>query len=164
MARYWKNKDDFLSLLNDRVFWEDGEIHGKYGDCHDQQSLPLDTQKQFIFTQEVDLVIQGYCSDRTGWKPTDEFPMGKLIKVEGEPDRSFLHAVIADEKPKTVLLFSDCCGSYSLEYKNMLRRLFPEITWLIPTMDNLYNNFPAVKNAITATYWLMKAGIIGPEV
>lgn len=160
MAHSWDNPDDFLALLNSRVYWEDDEVRARDEDeFHGQQTLPLDTRARFVFTTQVDFVIQGLCSDMTGWTPTDALPMGGLL---GEPKRSWLHAIIG-EQPQTILLFSDCCGSYSLEYQNMLRRLFPQITWLFPVMGDLYNNFPATKNVVVAAHWLMEAGIIGPE-
>lgn len=159
MANSW-DPNKFLKLLNDRVYWEDGEVRARDEDeFHGQQTLSLDTCARFVFTTQVDFVIQGLCSDMTGWTPTNTLPMGGLL---GESKRSWLHAIIG-EQPQTVLLFSDCCGSYPREYQNMLCRLFPQITWLFPTMGDLYDNFPATRNVLVAAHWLMGAGIIGPE-
>ena len=160
MAHSWDNPDKFLKLLNRHVYWENGEVRARDESEDDgQQMLPLDTRAEFVFTAQVDFVIQGLCSDMTGWRPTDTLPMGGML---GYPDESWLHAIIPKE-PATVLLFSDCCGSYSQEYQNRLRRLFPHITWLFPVMGDLYNNFPATRNVLVAVHWLMGAGIIGPE-
>ena len=160
MANHWSNPDKFLAFVNRRVYWEDGEVREKNEDeIEGQQVLPLDTCARFIFAKKVDLIIQGFCADMTGWRPTETLPMGGML---GYPDQSWLHTIIPEE-PWTILLFSDCCGSYSKEYQEMLRRIFPNVLWLFPNMVDLYDNFGASRNIIRAVQCFVKADIIGIE-
>ena len=137
--------DKFLELVNDIVCWEDGKIRVRTDEERSQQ-FPLNTVKSFVFTKEVNVVIEGFCS----WE-------------EGDDHIGWLRTVLEGMKLKHVLMFATCCGSYSDEFQDTLRTFFPEIVWLFPDMYDLYGNFGSDSRTLTAAQCLMKAGVMGPS-
>lgn len=128
------------------------------------EAAPLFALDSLDFGKDVDFVICGPCSgygtlgvvDRQEYN--DDFPMGKCMGMKGEPDKSWLHAVLsAQEKPvKNVVVYATCCGDYPTEYKRMLKRVFPDITWHFPYVQDLCDNH----NPDRLTEGLLKAGFL----
>lgn len=145
MPRCW-SAEFFLEFLNDQVCVEDKKVRS----CTEkerggQQSFPFDTAKKLIFAQEVDVVIVGFCS----WE-------------EGTMHTTWLRGVMNGMKPKNVLMFAECCGSYQEEFQKKICSMFPEYTWLFPDMLDLINLGNDRANMIMVQC-LMKAGILGVE-
>jgi hypothetical protein len=103
--------------------------------------FPSDTL-DFNFNFNVDLVISGPCSS-SEWgnseTPDEQFPMGKIPGSKGKPDKSWLHAILKEQKPKpkSILVYPCCCGCYGREFKQRLVHLFPKITWHFPNVRDL---------------------------
>lgn len=154
---------EFLSYLNEYLKVKTPDIvEEKSRDERSNGNVPLFTPDILDFEKDVDLVICGPCSGTLGVidrkEYSDEFPMGKCVVAAGEPDKSWLHAVIArQEKPiKNVVVYATCCGDYSDRYKQMLRQLFPEITWHFPYVQDLCDNH----NPDRIGEGLLKAGFL----
>lgn len=146
MSHCWTG-DHFLTFLNHCICIEDGKIRPRTDEERgDQQSLSLNTIKKFVFTKDVDVVIVGFCS----WE-------------EGDDHIGWLRTVLDGMKLKNVLMFATCCGSYSDEFQDTVRGLFPEIVWSFPDMYDLYDNFGSDSRTITAAECLIKSKIIAQE-
>lgn len=145
MLRCW-NAEHFLQFLNHIICWEDGKIRIRTDEERSQQSLPLDTIREFTFAEPVDIIIEGPCS----WEERhDHIP--------------WLHTVLDGMKLPNVLMFPTCCGSYPEEFQEEIRKFFPDRNWLFPEMFDLYDNFGSDPRTLVAAQCLLKAGIIAPE-
>lgn len=143
MPRCW-SAEFFLKFLNAYVCVEDNTIRLRSDEERDQESLPRNTVKEFVYTQEVDVVIVGFCS----WE-------------ESESHVAWLRNALASMKLRHILMFAQCCGSYPQEFQETIRAAFPEYVWLFPDMFDLYDNLGGDRANLTAAQCLMKAGVIG---
>ena len=131
MCRCW-SAESFLEFLNH----ENNTIRRHTDEEH--------TVKEFVFTQEVDVVIVGFCT----WE-------------EGESRIAWLRHNLHGMKLKNVLMFAQCCGSYTKEFQDKLRCTFPDYRWLFPDMYEL--DLGIAHATILVAQYLMKAGILGPK-
>ena len=157
----------FLAFLNRRLYIENGQLHlrapEEVGRQH-QLTFPLDSIKQLVFDLRPDLIIEGPCADMSVLRPEYGFPMGKCAKTVGrndEPDRSWLHAVMEEARPQSVLVFAECCGTYARWYQELLSRSFPEIEWMFPEMGDLCRGLGIRDHQLmAAAQYLLNAGVI----
>ncbi len=151
----FKNPADFLGWLNECVvihvdpkgtrFVERPQVERQgYGQ---QCILSLEQPKRLVWAVEVDRILEGPCPPRDYQSvDLDKFPMGKCVKYANQPDapdKSWLHESLALEGMKDVkriLVFAECCGSYSPEYQARIRRLFPQIEWMFVEVRDLCEN------------------------
>lgn len=156
----------FLEYLNEdlRVKAPDVIVEKNRDECSGDLFAP-DT---LDFAIPADLIIVGPCS---GWgfgdgaigvinqnEYNEDFPMGGCIVEKGAPDKSWLHAILADQnpQPKSIVAYPTCCGSYRESYKEMIRRIFPNFTWHFPDVKDFYDAHHADEVAAS----LVAAGIL----
>ena len=170
------NPVTLLVLLNDNLHIgiQQGEMlvtklarGEKFSDRPQQLSLPFGKRKQFELNIQIDVFLQGMCSDLVMCHNADleRYPMGTCIHIMGEPKdapkRSWLHEVLASEDMRNVrkiVVFPGCCGSYPNEYQRLIRRLFPEHEWFFVEIGDLYDNVLGHLDDLATA--LMKQGII----
>lgn len=156
---------EFLNYLNEYLKVKTPDVvEEKSREEQSDGNIPLFAHDALDFEKDVDLVICGPCSgygtlgvnDQREYN--DDFPMGKCMVAVGEPDKSWLHAIISrQEKPvKNVVVYATCCGDYPVNYQEMLKRVFPEITWHFPYVEDLcdYHNPDRIGEG------LLKAGFL----
>jgi hypothetical protein len=134
------SSQEFLETLNGSLRVRVPDVIEKRRHGQSPELFPTDS---LVFKQSIDMVICGPCSsDNWGSVPEaiDEIPMGV---TSGEPQKSWLHEVLKAQEtmPKTILVYQSCCYSYSKSYKDMLRRVFPEIEWHFPSVRDLAENY-----------------------
>lgn len=147
----------------------DGQV-GKHG--HGQLALPMGPSREFVWAVDgIDYVLEGPCADRpypeTFSTPLDHdaYPMGICIRYSDEPEdapkRSWIHEVLAADDMQGVcriVVYAECCGSYTKEYTDRIRRLFPKIDWIFAAVPDLYDNSYSHPDWIVRAF--VKASII----
>src|SRR3989338_4593480 len=112
-----------------------------------QDKLFVEPQRpKFALHGGIDLVIEGPCSTIGLMLPgsfavNDTYPMGRSL-LSGDGPRSWLHEILKQAPDtKKVLIFPKCCGNYPNYYPAIVRRVFPNIEWIFPSMPDLYDGF-----------------------
>ncbi len=161
-------KEEFLNLLNKLVIFSDGEVQKKPDDERKGQD-PLFPTAPFVFLKDVDAVVEGPCADWVDIRPRiwdPDAPFGRYnLNVGGEPKEkvSSLDTIVEHlGDAKTVVVFATCCGTYCTEtWKERVRNLKPDITWVFPQMADLCRNWMEPRHTVELVQSLMRDHIIG---
>lgn len=143
MARHW-TAAEFLSFINARVCYKDGDVCVKYSDT--EQEAPR-TRHELTFVQPIDLIIEGYCPYAEG----------------RDAQREWFRSTLDRAQPKSVGVFPGCCKEYPQYYQAMLRSIAPDIQWHFPKMCDLEGEFGDDIGTVAAIQHLMDAGMLGPN-
>ena len=121
---------EWLRFLNHALIVQNGEIREKTKhEQNGQQMLPTTGTQHLTLQIRADMILEGSCSDprmlelMNNSKSAEDFPMGTCIGRAGEPPKSWLHSIIASHKPKSIIVYAECCGSYLTSYEGMLRQI-----------------------------------------
>lgn len=108
----------------------------------------------YKFTRQIDIVIIGTCSygHGRGWGDHTR------SRYDDVPNQDYFAGPLDSYKPKTVLLISECCGTYSQAFQRKLRKMYPEIEWIIPEVRDYGERIDRQDCAED----LLRAGILCP--
>ena len=159
MSRFY-SRDDFLEKLNARLVFRNlgggrkSILNRPVSELGPgaQLTFPLDSkQEQLHWTiDEVDFVLEGPCPVFECNRPLrkiERFPMGTCMRhvdePEDAPERSWLHVSLESKRlkdTKHLVVYAECCGDsgYPTKYRELLRRLFPHITWTFVGIPNMH--------------------------
>lgn len=99
------------------------------------------TTKPLKFTQPIDAVIIGTCSTGNG-----HGFFAHTVLNNRDINKEYFVQPLANlkERPKTVLLISECCMAYSEDQQAQIREAFPDINWIVPQVRD-YGERPSIE-------------------